>query len=164
MPYVPPPPLYYYPPPMMMMMPPPPMLLPTVQPPPANITDMTIPEHIAKLITPAFKPADQQGANKKLYPPQYYYEKILEAKSINEDPHFMKYAYEKYQPYQFRVRSCPYYKKGEPNSCKYGKNCFLAHGARNRRSVEVNMIGNLASVRDVQEWLQAKNKTSPSSQ
>ncbi|CAD2213734.1 hypothetical protein AGDE_16660 [Angomonas deanei] len=150
----PPPPLYYYPQPMMMMMPPPPVMLP---PPPPQPPQMVLTREITRYIGPSLKPVEERKSGRFLRDPEYYYQKVLEALPINDDPNYRNYAYEKYEPYQFRVTKCPHYKQGKPNSCRYGDNCFHYHIARYRRSVEVNLIGGLASVQDVFDWLRVKN-------
>ncbi|CAD2213727.1 hypothetical protein ADEAN_000117000 [Angomonas deanei] len=110
-----------------------------------------------RLFGPALRPAHLRKSGKPLNSPHYYYEKVLAAMPINDDPNYLQYSYEKYEPYQFRVQKCPHYVKGDLDSCRYGKNCFYYHCSRNHRSVEVNMLGNLASVQDVLEWLRVKN-------
>ncbi|EPY18111.1 hypothetical protein AGDE_15944 [Angomonas deanei] len=116
-----------------------------------------IPRDIEKLIRPAFLSARTRPSGKALGAPEYYYEKILKSQHINDDPHYLNYSYEKYQPYQFRVRRCPAYQPSEPASCRYGRDCFYAHGAGKQRTVEANLVGGLVSVKEVRWWLKQKN-------
>ncbi|CAD2213730.1 hypothetical protein ADEAN_000117300 [Angomonas deanei] len=116
-----------------------------------------IPREIEKLIRPAFLSARTRPSGKELGAPEYYYEKILKSQHINDDPHYLNYSYEKYQPYQFRVRRCPAYQPSEPASCRYGRDCFYAHGAGKQRTVEANLVGGLVSVKEVRWWLKQKN-------
>ncbi|CAD2213732.1 hypothetical protein AGDE_16661 [Angomonas deanei] len=120
-----------------------------------------IPREIEKLIRPAFLSARTRPSGKELGAPEYYYEKILKSHHINDDPHYVNYSYEKYQPYQFRVQRCPAYQPSEPASCRYGRNCFYAHGAGKQRTVEANLVGGLVSVKEVRWWLKQKNGGKP---
>ncbi|CAD2213733.1 hypothetical protein ADEAN_000117600 [Angomonas deanei] len=118
---------------------------------------LVIPPEIAKLIAPAFRRHVDPSLQKELNPPEYYYRKVLAAMPINDDPNYLQYSYEKYQPYQFRVKRCPLFHQDDLNSCPYGRNCFFSHASRTDRTVATNMYGGLASVEDVFRWLRTKN-------
>ncbi|EPY18102.1 hypothetical protein AGDE_15932 [Angomonas deanei] len=173
-------PLYYYPPAApMMMMPPylpqpyppqdprmmmPMMSAPYLPPPPqqqvveeeaSEPDQIEIPYEIARLIRPCLKPKkDRRKSGRRLRSPFYYYEKVVAAESVNDDPHYEQYSYKKYDPYSFRVYRCPRYVKGDLNSCRYGKDCFFFHSNRDQRTIEANMHSELADVNDVFTWLQ----------
>ncbi|CAD2213736.1 hypothetical protein ADEAN_000117900 [Angomonas deanei] len=169
-------PLYYYPPAApMMMMPPylpqpyPPqdprmtMMMPAPYlPPPPQVDEeasepdeIEIPYEIARLIRPCLKPKkDRRKSGRRLRSPFYYYEKVLAAESVNDDPHYEQYSYKKYDPYSFRVYRCPRYVKGDLDSCRYGRDCFFFHSNRDQRTIEANMHSELADVNDVFTWLQ----------